>query len=132
MLPRLLLLAGLIGLTGLSGTYAQEDLPNPRPVPTQEPPKKEDPKKPKEEPKKPKEEPKPKDEPKKEEPKKEDVKTGPSTAPGSKFMPPKAGALKKYDDVITKDFKTTPGVFKPFSSISESVFGSVIRIPVAP
>lgn len=106
MLPRLLLLAGLIGLTGISGTHAQEDLPTPRPVPTQEPPKKEEPKKPKEEPKKPKEEPKPKDEPKK-----EDTKSGTSVAPGSKFTPPKAGALKKYDDVVTKDFKTTPGVF---------------------
>src|SRR5262245_18583751 len=28
-----------------------------------------------------------------------------------KILPPKAGSLKKYDDVITKDFTTSPGVF---------------------
>jgi hypothetical protein len=31
--------------------------------------------------------------------------------PKDKILPPKAGSLKKYDDVITKDFKTQPGVF---------------------
>ena len=90
MLSRLLLAAGLAGLIGLSDGYSQAG-PEPAPAPR--------PQKPKDEPRKPKDEPKkPKDEPKK------SKRRSPSS--GKTFTPPKAGELKKYDDVITKDAKT--------------------------
>jgi hypothetical protein len=105
MLARLLLIAGLVGLAGYSGGFAQEPAPSPRPAPrkpTDEPKK---PDAPKEEPKKPSEEPK-------KEPRREGPKGGAVTAPGGKAAtPPKTGVPKKYDDVITKDAKTLPGVF---------------------
>jgi hypothetical protein len=115
MFARLLLIAGLIALASWGDGFAQE-----KPA---DPPKKEEPKKepkkeePKKEPKKeePKKEPKPKEEPKKEpkkeEPKKEEPKKeGTTPQPPTKAAPPKS-TLKKYDDVVTKEAKTTPGVF---------------------
>ncbi len=138
MLARLLLIAGLLGIAGATGLEARETperAPAPKETPKKEEPtkgpKKEEPKKEepkKEEPKKgPKDEPKkePKEEPKKE-PKKEPEKgpkdepkkapatgTPPATPPVTPkaITPPKPGALKKYDDVITKEAKTTAGVF---------------------
>ncbi|HVK17522.1 MAG TPA: zinc-dependent metalloprotease [Fimbriiglobus sp.] len=103
MFARLLLIAALAGLTGYSGGLAQD-------APKKDPPKKEEPKKPKDEPKKPKEE-----------PKKESAK-GPVSAPGEKGKAaPKKDSLKKYDDVITKDAKTQPGVFA-VHKIDEKVY----------
>ena len=93
MFRRLLLIAALAGFAGYAGDPAHAAITVPS--------KKGEPKKPKDEPKK------PKDEPKKKEPPR-----GPVTAPGDKGKAaPKAGTLKKYDDVITKDAKTQPGVF---------------------
>ncbi len=102
MFSRLLLLAGLVAIAGYSGGLAQES-------PAQVLPQKE-PQKPKDEPQKPKEEPKkPKEEPKKEQPK---TPAGPPVTGSKGTSPaPKPGALKKYDDVITKEAKTQPGVF---------------------
>ena len=97
MLPRLLLVAGLVGLLGLSDGYTSA-APEPAPAPRPQKPK-DEPRKPKDEPKKPKED-----------PKKEEVKS-PTPGPTKTFTPPKPGALKKYDDVITKDAKTQAGVF---------------------
>src|SRR5690348_2502704 len=98
MLSRLLLAAGLAGLIGLSDGFSQAG-PEPAPAPR--------PQKPKDEPRKPKDEPKkPKDQPKKS----EEAKSA-SGSSGKTFTPPKPGALKKYDDVITKDAKTQSGVF---------------------
>lgn len=107
MFARLLLLtAGLIGLAGWSGTYADEPPePAPKQTPKKEAPKKEEPKK--EDPKK--------EEPKKEDPKEEPKKDGPGGVrpggPGGFPRPAKAAALKKYDEVITKEAKTSPGLF---------------------
>ncbi len=118
MLPRLLLLASLLGLTTAVSGFAREDAPMPRPMTPQAPKKPEEPKKPKDEPKKP-EEPKkdpppkgPQDEPKKE-PKKDEPKKGEdkSVAPAAGKAARKPGQLAKYDDVITKEFKTQAGVF---------------------
>jgi hypothetical protein len=96
MFPRLLLIAGLAGFAGYAGDSAHAAITVPA--------KKGEPKKPKHEPKKPKEEPK-------KEPKKEEGK-GPVAAPGSKGKTaPKKDSLKKYDDVVTKEAKTQPGVF---------------------
>jgi len=102
MLARLMLIAGLIGLVGATGLEAREkpeQAPQPKDAPKKEEPKKEEPKK---EPKK--------EEPKKEDPKKPTTPTTPAPAPKA-VTPPKPGALKKYDDVVTKEAKTTPGVF---------------------
>jgi hypothetical protein len=97
MTARLLLVAGLFGLAGYFGEPGQAAISLPAK-------KTDEPKKPKDEPKK------PKDGPKKGPPKEE--AKGPVTAPGSgKAAAPKKDALKKYDDVITKDAKTFPGVF---------------------
>ncbi len=138
MLPRLLVLASIVGLASAAPAPAREEAPTPRPMSPQDPkkpdepktppkgpqdepkkpepkkpddPKKPDPKKP-EEPKKPTEEPKgPKDEPKPKEEPKAPAKDG-SVAPATpKFTPKKPGALAKYDDVITKEAKTQAGVF---------------------
>ena len=80
--------------------------------PKKEEPKKEEAKKKtehkKEEPKK--EEPK-KEEPKKEEHKKEEAKKENSSTTIGKSTPAKANQLKKYDDVITKDAKSSLGLF---------------------
>ncbi|HET6575830.1 MAG TPA: zinc-dependent metalloprotease [Fimbriiglobus sp.] len=95
MFARLLLIAALAGLAGTSADPVQAAITGPA--------KKDEPKKPK------------KDEPKKKpkgEPKKKEEAKGPVTAPGGKGKAaPKRDALKKYDDVITKDAKTQPGVF---------------------
>jgi hypothetical protein len=96
MIARLLLIAGLFAFAGIAADPGQAAISFPA--------KKDEPKKPKDEPKK------PKDEPKKSPPKEE--AKGPVTAPGDKGKSaPKKDALKKYDDVITKDAKTQPGVF---------------------
>ena len=93
MFTRLLLIAALAGFAGYAGDPAHAAITVPS--------KKGEPKKPKDEPKKPKDEPK----------KKESAK-GPVTAPGDKGKAaPKKDTLKKYDDVITKDAKTQPGIF---------------------
>lgn len=92
MFTRLLLIAALAGLAGYAGDPAHAAITVPS--------KKGEPKKPKDEPKKPKDE-----------PKKESAK-GAVTAPGDKGKAaPKKDTLKKYDDVVTKDAKTQPGVF---------------------
>ena len=92
MFARLLLIAALAGLAGYAGDSAHAAITVPS--------KKGEPKKPKDEPKK------PKSEPKKESPK------GAVTAPGDKGKAaPKKDTLKKYDDVVTKEAKTQPGIF---------------------
>ena len=89
MIARLLLIAGLFAFAGIAADPGQAAISFPA--------KKDEPKKPKDEPKK--------------SPPKEEAK-GPVTAPGDKGKSaPKKDALKKYDDVITKDAKTQPGVF---------------------
>src|SRR6478609_6900395 len=41
----------------------------------------------------------------------DDPPKGKSDGPKKSFTPPKAGELKKYDDVITKEMTTQAGVF---------------------
>jgi hypothetical protein len=61
------------------------------------------------------------------------VKTGPPKGPKDKTTTTKADKPKKYDDVITKDAKTLPGVFavhriedKLYFEIPESAFGRLM------
>jgi hypothetical protein len=53
----------------------------------------------------------PKDPPKKDPPKKAPAEAPAPRPTGKAITPPKAGELKKYDDVITKEAKTQAGVF---------------------
>lgn len=63
----------------------------------------------------------------------QDDPKGKADIPKGKFLPPKAGELKKYDEVVTKEFKTQPGVFavhrldeKMYFEIPQERFGQLM------